>query len=95
MDHDIMFVVTSSIAPQQLFCFDLPDQHWKIQIMDMRLKYLIFQIPTILLEIQQFLSTSTRHSFTPSLLFVVANAIAQQQIIRFKPKFQRWKIRFM
>jgi hypothetical protein len=86
--HDIMFVVTSLITLQPLACSDLPDQQWKIQIMDMRLEYLIVQIQTTLMEIQQFLSTSIKNSFTPSLLFVVTNAIAQQPIICFEPKFR-------
>jgi hypothetical protein len=87
--EDFMFVVTSLITPQALVCFELPDQRLKIQIMEMRLEYLIVQIRTMLMEIQQFLSTSTRHSFKQSLLFVVTNAIAQQPINCFKLKLWR------
>jgi hypothetical protein len=64
-DEQILSVVTNPITPQPFVRFNLRDQRCKIQILKMRFKYQIVQIRKILMEIQQFLSTSIGQSFTP------------------------------
>jgi hypothetical protein len=85
VQHVILFVVTNWITPQPFVHFNPPYKHWKIQIMKMQFEYLIFQIRKIMMEIQQFLSTSIRHSSPPSSLFVVINGVTQQLLNGFYP----------
>jgi hypothetical protein len=75
VQHAILFFVTNLITPQQIVCFKPPDQRWKIQIMNMRLDYLIVQIRKILVAIQQFLIASIGQSISPPSLFVVTIVI--------------------
>jgi hypothetical protein len=71
VQHVILFVVTNLITPQQFVHFKPADQCWKIQIMKMRLDYLIVRIRKILVVIQRFLIASIGQSIAPSSLFVV------------------------
>jgi hypothetical protein len=75
VQHAILFDVRNLITPQPFVCYQAPDKRWKLQIMKMQLEYLIVQIRKIMMEIQQFLSTSIGHSSTPSSLFVVTIVI--------------------